>query len=295
MQRRDAFRFRPTALPAWHPRSPPRREASSTAIIQSGRQLPGAVTFCPSHVDAPLDIGEGAVPFGVDGGREHHVGVVGAGASKRRRRRRRSGCPRGRAQPVPCPGSPKSGPHPAGKGRRGPARGLGQHAERVEALLDGEAVPHWRSYQSRPSSRHVRPGSRPGDSPRSIAPWTFERRRAGKNATPGRPASIKAASAGPPAASARDGLPMTTATAGLRWPKGRPRRWQSGRARFPRRAARPPGPSPARHTTARATRSPSSPGRYRRDCVAKGETPVGTGLSSMMGMPFSRAACRSRR
>ena len=158
----------------------------------------------------------------------------------------------------------------------------------------GRAAPHACSYQARPASRLTRPGSRPGARPMSRAPCTLARRRADRNATPGRPATSTAAAAATcSSGSASDGRPRITTTAAASGPSfsrasATSRRAASMVGRGHARHVARPGPSRPRA----AARAVASPGRYSSGLGwRRALSPVACGVSSTTGRPPSRTAC----
>ena len=224
-------------------RSAPRRKASSAAIIQSGRAVPGAVTFwlttemrpsmlvvvpstsvnpaAGSTMSAASDRG---VREGVDGDDRAGAGDAAGGQLAVGEVRQRVGAEQDERVDLAVGGG-------------------GQDAGGVEAGLGGHGAARSGRTSRAPSSSATRPGSRPGARPRSMAPWTLPRRRPERNVVSGKASSSAAAAA--------------TTASGLSATEPRPSRTVNGpAASWSRTAARSPSPA-----MIWATSSLTAPGR----------------------------------
>ena len=272
------------------PRSPPRRRARSAAIIQSGRAVPGAVTFWPRRVTRPsmLVVVPVRSPYPAAG--RTTSAPASDGPSPKRSM--------ATVKPTPASASRarvRSGKSLGGVGahehqaldlaarRRRPGR------RRCPCPAPAGGGPTPRSNQARPSSSDTRPGRMPGARPMSRAPCTLPRRRAGRKRASGSAlASTPAASATLSAVSASDARPSTITTDSAA---------ASSSAAAPMSAAEtPPAPSSGTRVAARARATvAASPGRYWSRTAACLLRPVACGVSSISLRVPSTAASRSRR
>ena len=238
------------------PRSPPRRWASSTAIIQSGHATPGRRDLLAEPGDPALDVGGRARALGEARGGQHHVGLARRLVEERVDGDDEAGAARRRCGPVRGRGSRRAGRRRAARapGARPSAARL-QDARGVEPGRLGHRRP-------RPGSNHARPvvqrhparqhAGRQAHVERAlhVAPAAGR----GGSARPAAAASTPAASTTDSADSASDGRPSTTTTGAVR------HRGSAGRGRGPRPTPRRRRRSATGAISARATAA-ASPGR----------------------------------
>ena len=257
-------------------RSAPRRKPNSAAIIQSGRAVPGGVTFWRTVLTRPSRLvvvpSTSAAPAAgntMSTAADDELSTVSRAITVRAPFRPREASSRsGKSASGSAPSSTRVSIRPSAAAARMPA---------VSRPVSAGTVPQASPNQSRPSSSVTRPGRNPGTRPISMAPCTLARRRPDKNFTLGKAATREAAAA-------------TVASADS---ANEPRPSSTVRCSFARAARTPErSPSPA---MIRSTSSLTAPGVERSEWVAISVSEVTRGESSTTVARLRVTASRMRR
>ena len=269
------------------PRSTPRRSARSTAIIQSGRDVPGEVTFRTTRLTRPSRLVN--VPS---------TSVGPAAGSTTSARATVAVAKRSTATTVPAPSSALRARSLSGTSASTSA------PSRTSTSTSPSAAACRVARVSRPRSAGTpgqactnrsaaasvaRPGSRPGARPMSMAPCTLPLRSSERKRASGRWSwRARAASTTGPAASASEGRPSSTVTGPVAAVSIAPA-VASASADLPPRADGDPVPNMA------ATTSAAPPGSTRSEWAAWSVSPVRRGVSSIRVASSWTTAWRRRR